>query len=1496
MNYKLLALIGLVIVLISGCTDDGGADYEIIGDSVMIDDSFIYMNVTPHTAKHSQWIELEFESKVFTGEIDFVFGFNTTDGVYPKKAQRWTNNPKVISNETIYYTCTEDFNYTIDPNHFWCFESWTNGTSNNLIFDHDFDGGNLGSKTAWWQEVTYSNWVDWSPDNSKDYDYLGMDKWYYSKNQTVTAGKVYKIRYYLEVPYNTKDGKYNLAIKPTSETISEAIENEHFWVLDPWYSYDMWDGLLAYYTFDNDDYSSTTLRDMTDQGRNATNTGAATGESGILEESFKFETTDVLSTASDTDLQLLSGGAVNMWVDFSVVASGSRLFSKDIGGGGAGNDGYTIWFDADGGGDILQLYIDGASAAISTNDVNTSGWQMVTALIEETPSISSIFIDGVNATASGTARTMVGGATDLDIGNRIGDDRPFNDVIDEFGIWNRTLTSSEITALYNSGVGLPYPSLKTIAAIDNFTITPSTAGPESVLTCTAIVSNLNGENMGGYMAWYKNGTIQESYNYTFSGVSNGTKLTSNQIEETSLIGDIWKCEVYAELNATEWTRTTKEVGIGNLSESLLAYYSFDDDSPLGDLTAQGRNLTIVGVPVRNLGKYKEAYFFDTDDDKLHMNSQTMTFDKRISVAFWFNATVGAQVAYLTGSDGGPFNMYCQTDGDYKTYVGGTTIVATEPNCGAPGYNFVAATYDGNAGADNLRMYVSDGTDIYNYSVAETDAISAFVDNLFIGDHLAADDNSGANGIIDEYAIWNKTLTYAEILTLFNEGEGINYSGIAIGESLDVSDKVKITPHNITPDPAYQNASLTCSAYIFNNDANDMNGSLTWYKNDAIQETYNYTFDSEVSGTWIYGNPVIEQLVHGDVWNCSVFGFYDDDITSNGTNGEAITISDTPPYWVYNPNNLTINHTTDVTLQYTCIDVDATPTYSIVNATTDLVTQLTINSTGYVFGNPVSADTGNHTYNVTCDEYTNNITQILNVTILNNAPTIPTTLTDDNYTTAGVNATITCDGSTDIDGDTLNYSFFNSSDDLLQNSLATTHIFENLLVGNNPWYCLANDGTSNSSITTSRNVTYINLSVCGGPNSYFINFTFVDEETAGTVNGSQNIVIDNWYSSAYTSNVFDYDYLNATEAPNSGICVYPDDIEIVTPIKFIYGGADYETRTFESDFTLTNTTTTQILYQLASSTGGNYVFYTVDAGLNPIKTVDIIVKRDIGGVSTLILTGTTDDSGAVTFWLLPDITHTLTFTKSGYPTTEISIVPGATAERTVVMGEGSAEEIESDYFDTAEGLKWNITPSQNILTFGTSYDFKINLTDSKEGLVDCYMILENSTDYVYEEWGCAATPEGDILQSLNRNMTHKQLTGHFYYKTNLSTPNIVLTTRYWVTLNQSGTSAGTIKSFFEQSQLLFSIDGTNEEKASGIIWFFLFLTIGVGIISFVSGLDLRNPFAIMVFVTVPITFGCAVNLLPLVSVGDNVFSQFGLAMIAWMINAGHWLRALGRGGI
>jgi hypothetical protein len=48
--------------------------------------------------------------------------------------------------------------------------------------------------------------------------------------------------------------------------------------------------------------------------------------------------------------------------------------------------------------------------------------------------------------------------SELTVGLRLDDSRPFlGDWIDEVGIWNRVLTSGEITQLYNGSAGLTYP-------------------------------------------------------------------------------------------------------------------------------------------------------------------------------------------------------------------------------------------------------------------------------------------------------------------------------------------------------------------------------------------------------------------------------------------------------------------------------------------------------------------------------------------------------------------------------------------------------------------------------------------------------------------------------------------------------------------------------------------------------------------------------------------------------------------------------------------------------------------------------------------------------------------------------------------------------------------------------------------------------------------------------------------------------------------------------
>jgi len=148
---------------------------KITKNAVYIDDSNVYLSTSPHTIYSSGWVYFNFTSKSYTGNIDAVWGFDRST-IRPARVELY----------------------------------------------HHLNG-----------------WVDVSEKISKtSFDYEGMNTWYYLKNVPVIAGRNYTIRVWMEVPVTLTGeyGKYWWAVKPSSETIREAIASGHFYALDPWFN------------------------------------------------------------------------------------------------------------------------------------------------------------------------------------------------------------------------------------------------------------------------------------------------------------------------------------------------------------------------------------------------------------------------------------------------------------------------------------------------------------------------------------------------------------------------------------------------------------------------------------------------------------------------------------------------------------------------------------------------------------------------------------------------------------------------------------------------------------------------------------------------------------------------------------------------------------------------------------------------------------------------------------------------------------------------------------------------------------------------------------------------------------------------------------------------------------------------------------------------------------------------------------------------------------
>jgi len=225
--FYMMIIIGQVV---------GGGSWVMDGDRVYVDNTDVFIQVRPHTITSSSPVYFDFTPKGYTGDVDVMWGFDT-DAVKPTSA--WLYSPHEVYT-THSYTCNADyFNYTTGPNHFWC---WNLAQDNSTLewyyeleAERDFEWGDIPSRTAYWSTSRTEDYVEISGAfESVSYEYGGMDKWWYKRYVPVVAGNDYQVKIDMNIPFNIQSsGKYWFAIKPSSETIQQAIASGHLYYLDP---------------------------------------------------------------------------------------------------------------------------------------------------------------------------------------------------------------------------------------------------------------------------------------------------------------------------------------------------------------------------------------------------------------------------------------------------------------------------------------------------------------------------------------------------------------------------------------------------------------------------------------------------------------------------------------------------------------------------------------------------------------------------------------------------------------------------------------------------------------------------------------------------------------------------------------------------------------------------------------------------------------------------------------------------------------------------------------------------------------------------------------------------------------------------------------------------------------------------------------------------------------------------------------------------------------
>ncbi len=206
---------------------------------------------------------------------------------------------------------------------------------------------------------------------------------------------------------------------------------------------------------------------------NGTNNGAIPGEDGIIDLAYDFNNNDFIEVNSlATDIQSNTEGTISLWVNFSSQGGSKRIFSASD----SGDPSSFMDLYATSAGKITFAIFENSVAQLNFNTdnlYNDSDWHYVVVTVNS--SGNQLYIDGspvARSFTTGTSATQswFNTVTNIDkvyIGDRgWSTSLGFDGLIDEVGIWNRSISQTEVTTIHNSGIGLTYPFITDIVTIN----------------------------------------------------------------------------------------------------------------------------------------------------------------------------------------------------------------------------------------------------------------------------------------------------------------------------------------------------------------------------------------------------------------------------------------------------------------------------------------------------------------------------------------------------------------------------------------------------------------------------------------------------------------------------------------------------------------------------------------------------------------------------------------------------------------------------------------------------------------------------------------------------------------------------------------------------------------------------------------------------------------------------------------------------------------------
>ncbi len=604
--------------------------------------------------------------------------------------------------------------------------------------------------------------------------------------------------------------------------------------------------------------------------------------------------------------------------------------------------------------------------------------------------------------------------------------------------------------------------------------------------------------------------------------------------------------------------------------------------------------------------------------------------------------------------------------------------------------------------------------------------------------------------LDEIGIWKgRALSVAEVSEIFNSSTG--FLPIFI-----------INPPDVTLNSPADNAKLTNQTVIFNCTASDniqlVNVSL------FIEGLINETNSSGINNSDYLFPRVLVDGNHN--WTCQATD-NESQITTAITRDFSVD-SVTPNVSVTSPRGALGSHIigTNLTLNFTALDTNVDScfyNYNNINTTINCSLNTTSFTTVASFQNLtlfVNDTAGNLGSNFTSWTYS----------FLQNNVTFNSTTLE----TKSENFKINIDSQGQVPSSAiLNYDGTNFTSVTITNTGGDIYDISKTIqiptsVGVKDWLFIVNiDSSETNSPTNNQTVSALDFGLCNGTlTTPFINFTFKNESlNEESLNAT---VVTSWrYSLGAFTTSKTLSYSNATENLNYPFCLSASNEVLNINLNMTYTNGQSQQRAFTLTSILSNVTTTQVLYLLATGDGLFSPMITQDALGDTVTEVKAVITRILNAATITVISGLTDGSGLITFFLDPDELYTATFTKSGFTTNTFQFTP-TTDLRTVVMGGTGAAGQGSNI---SEGLSYRPFPKNTTLLNNTDFTFGLEV-NSTQTISFIGFIISNSTGNLLQ---VNQTGNGTISGVLNTG-NNTRLFGTYTIQTANET---IIFTRTWL---------------------------------------------------------------------------------------------------------------------